>query len=223
MCIGFTLCIFGVIMGISYAVNTARTNALRTVAAQAGYSFEESGTLSREPFGSMRLFHEGRSPTMKNVMREKNLVVFDYSYLKSSSGGYGSGIRSSRSTWTVAVFHLEGGDIPRFKLGPKSEISKFFDQVGYKDIEFQENTNFTDAFLIRGTDDSAIRNHFTPQLRMQLSMIPDWYVEGEGEWLAAYRAQPIVCPLEPGEIVNFIEEAKSVFACFFSGRKLHSW
>lgn len=210
------LAIFGVII-VAVAISmyfTARwekqrTEALRVVADGLGFEYWPRGSdaLVGE-FGPFHLFQIGRARTIKNFMQGAaqglTISLFDYSYV------IGSGKHQQTIVQSVFVAHRAGMNLPSFSVRPKS----FWDRIGHwfgtKDIEFESNPAFNNAFLVKGSDDVAIRAAFTDPLLEYLVTHPNVQLEGNGERLMYYRGARV----KPEQMRDFMAEGFAVLGLF---------
>jgi hypothetical protein len=163
-----------------------RTQQLQLTAGQLGWSFTPETTLSMIPgFERFALFNQGHTKTIKNMMYgEANGIkaaVFDYVYVT----GYGK----HRRTHAQSVAYLEPGNlsIPYFSLRPESTVLKIFAAFGYQDIDFGQRPAFSSQYLLRGSDEQAIRGTFNDGLLSLYEANPGTCTDGGGNQLLIYR------------------------------------
>lgn len=154
-----TLFAIGVIIYVIYA-ERVRTLALAELAAELGFDFEaESPSSLLDDLQGLYLFQQGRQPRVRNHLHgttaELDVSIFDYSYT------VGSGKSKQTVTQTVVCFRTESLQLPAFTLRPENfwhRIGQFF---GIKDIAIDTHPQFSQAFLLQGVDEDAIRAVFT--------------------------------------------------------------
>ena len=104
------------------------------------------------------LFNKGHSREMKHVMKTKTdnvkMTLFDYAYTTAS------GEHHSRHTQTVVAFEHDSLSLPKFTLSPEGLFSKIGAAIGFQDIDFDEHSEFSKSFVLKGEDEPAIRNFF---------------------------------------------------------------
>jgi hypothetical protein len=185
--------IFVVIAGLivffiyySYRQEKQRTADLQRVAEELGFEFlpkDDGSFLSKR--GGFHLFSQGHSKRLSNLMRgkTKNLAVaiFDYKYTT------GSGKNSHTWIQTVAAFQVDSPPFPTFSLRPESVWDKIGAWMGYKDIDFPHAPIFSKNYLLRGSDETAIRALFTDQALFFFEANQGLSVEGDQDWLLVYR------------------------------------
>jgi hypothetical protein len=134
-----------------------RTEALNVVAAEIGLGFsatQDDNLLARMQVFS--LFNKGHSRKMRNVMKAEGesttLAIFDYQYTT------GSGKHQHCHSQTVVSVESDSLCLPRFTLWPEGLLSKLGAMVGAQDIDFDEHPEFSKSFVLKGDDESAIRD-----------------------------------------------------------------
>ena len=198
-----------VILGIR--AERKRNEALRRAADEMGFEFTPSpdeGMLTRYP--GFHLFTQGRSRTVKNLLRGKagglEVSIFDYAYTTGSG--------KNRHTWrqTVLAFEIEDVDLPGFSLRPESWFHKVGQWLGYTDINFESHPTFSKKYLLRsGEREEDVRALFTDHVLEYYETNPNVCTEGCGGRLVYYRAQK---RLDPAEVRSFLEEGFRVLALF---------
>ncbi|RLG15093.1 MAG: hypothetical protein DRN71_02195 [Candidatus Nanohalarchaeota archaeon] len=151
------------IVAFAFWSEKKRREELKTAAHRMAFSFSpEKDVNLTVPMGNMKLFTKGHSRKAHNIMKgETNRVhwtVFDYEY----TVGYGR--HSHTYNLTVASAQLHDLSLPKFSLGPESFFDKLGDMIGYKDIDFDSNPEFSKRYLLKGMDESAIRKLFTHEI-----------------------------------------------------------
>jgi hypothetical protein len=112
---------------------------------------------------------------------ELRLIVFDYQYT------VGSGKNSSTRSYAVVLAIGSQFQLPRFSLEPETFIHRVADFFGFKDIDFEEDANFSDRFLLKGDQEEAIRSFFTPARRAKLVALGPLQIEAAGQCMIVYR------------------------------------
>lgn len=203
----FTLVIVGIV--VNYHLEKKRTEAFQKLAGELSFRFlpAGSGELLRE-LGHFHLFTPGHSKQMKNLMRGEaqglEISIFDYRYV------VGSG--KHRQTWNQSVFlaRSSGMNLPHFSMRPESIWHKIGSWFGYEDIDFESHPKFSKAYLLKGPDESAIRNLFTAETLDHFEATHGLNVEGHGDLLIFYR----YARLQPDKIRDFMTEGFGVLKLF---------
>jgi hypothetical protein len=196
-----------------------RTQALQEVAQQIGFNFadrDQSGT----PQVGTALFSKGSSRRFRNIMNGSfagfQTSLFDYSYTTSN------GKNSSTWTQTVAVFKQET-QMPLFELRPEGFLDRVGEVFVHRDIDFDSHPEFSRRYLLRGADEQAVRELFTPALRTFFEALPaerKWHIEGGQGTLFLYRSAATV---KPEDIRPFLDETSSIAQTFFASGGLKRW
>jgi hypothetical protein len=188
-----------------------RQESLAGLAARLGLSFQaEAPGLDAEDYRGLHLFSRGRERTYRNVLNGRpegtdGLILCDYGY----TTGDGKNTKTLRQT--VALLAYARGGVPRFELRPEGVLHRVGAIFGYQDIDFKESPGFSSSYLLRGTDEAAVRGLFRTNLREYFETHPGWCVDGRGSWLAAYRQDVLV---KPADIPAFIDAAKVLLWAF---------
>jgi len=193
---------------LAYVNEKKRTAALFDVATRMGFTFEAKVAKEALPtLGPFHLFKRGRNHKARNLMRGRSegadAIVLDYQY---TTGG---GKNSHTHVQTVVLYPGIGTEarLPEFTLGPEHWWDRIGQVFGYQDIDFESSPEFSDRYLLRGPDESAIRAAFGSNVLGFFAQNQGWSVESAGGSLAVYRAgrRP-----KPEEMQPFIAETAAV-------------
>jgi len=202
------LAVIGVAAYIAWVNEKKRTAALFDVATRMGFTFEPKVTNEEAAtLGSFHLFRIGRSRKGKNLMRGKadgaDAIVLDYQYTT------GSGKSSHTHVQTVVLYPGVPTDtrLPDFTLAPEHWWTRIGELFGYQDINFESSEEFSRQYLLRGTDESAIRAAFGANVLGYFAQNPGWSVESAGGQLAVYHTERRP---KPEELQAFVAETASV-------------
>ena len=189
-----------------------RTEALGFTAEEMGFAFSpkvDRMFLSAMP--EFHLFSRGRSKRVSNLMEGTfggaNALVFDYRF---TTGG---GKNSHTYRQTVICFELQNTLLPSFSLRPEGVLHKIGSRLGYQDIDFENYPEFSASYLLRGSDEEAVRNVFTESILAFYEMSSRLCTEGNGDRMLFYRQSKRV---RPEELQMFLEEALEALSLFDS-------
>lgn len=187
-----------------------RSNALSRVASDMGFSFGPDLYPVHEELSHLRLFQQGRRRETKNVLRGSlhgnKTTLFDYKF----TVGYGKNSHDYHQT--VAAFHSSEDSLPSFELRPEGILAKISSALGfYKDIDFEANPDFSKRYLLRGSDERAVRTLFHPGVLGFFREELGWAAEGGGNWLVIYRPAWLI---KPGNLRSFLNTAERIFRLF---------
>ena len=168
-----------------YRSSKKRREDLEKFAQSRGLSFSKEEPHIRG-LPSFHLFKQGGSSSFKNVIQGhldgQDIKFFDYSF------EINSGETNTTQTQTAIVFNVKDKKLPAFELRPEYFYHKIGALVGYNDIDFQEDPQFSKKYLLKGKDEGAIRNLFHSQIRNYFLKNEKWCAEGDGQWLIVYKA-----------------------------------
>ena len=121
-------------------------------------------------------------------------------------------IVAERHRQTVAAFRLPDMDVPEFDLQPEKWVHKLTELFGYQDIDFVDSPHFSDQYLLRGSDEEAVRDLFSVDLRQFMESINGFSLAGGEHWLVIYQCDRRVGPME---LKVFIEETFKIGVKFW--------
>jgi len=191
----FAVCFFAVILalGVLIAAISAhferrRTAQVAAYAEECGLRFSEAlPPIAIEDRYNFPLFQLGRDGHAKNYLDATadgaSICLFDYYY--TTGGG------KHKQTHVQTVYWSEGPrlNLPAFTLRPRSVFHRIGAWFGYRTIEIDQYPEFGRAYTLRGADETAIRDVFTPATVAVLLSIPTVYcLEAERTQFILYRA-----------------------------------
>lgn len=176
---GFWL--IAVVVGLSvilygYFAEKKRRDAMSALAAELGLSYSQDLEAADQiKFQNFQLAQQGRSRKASNVIvadsGELRLVFFDYEYKT------GSGKNSSTHRQCVVFIQSPALRVPDFSIEPEGFFNRLVVFFGAKDIDFDEDPDFSKRFLLQGPDESAIRSFFHARRRKDFLKVEDTQVE----------------------------------------------
>jgi hypothetical protein len=220
ICVAFAIVFIAFAIGIpvlvvflimhSKKVAKQRQDALRRVARELRFHFYPSGDADlQSSLQSFHLFQQGSGRQLINLLsgntRNLEVNIFDYHYTT------GSGEDSHTSRQTVVSFEDRDLNLPVFGLRPKSIWAKIGSMFGYQVITFDSHPRFNEIFLVRGPDEGAIRDLFTPKVLDFLEEFPNICIEADGSALLFYWHGDLVRPEEIRDRMDNGFEVLSVF------------
>lgn len=187
-------------IGIGQWLQRRRTAAFEAAVLPLGLRFRaRDPELPAQPFFSLPLFQRGHGGWARNVGRGDRSWLFDYGYRT------GHGKNQSRRVQTVAAVHAQHG--VTFELGAEGWLDKLGSALGGRDVDFDADPAFSRSYRLRGPDEATLRERFGPGLRQQLVRQPGWSLEGDGDWVIAYRARRRVAP---EDLAQFFIDARDL-------------
>jgi hypothetical protein len=131
-----------------------------------------------------------------------NIKVCDYSY------SFKTGRNLDTATQTVVHLRSPLLRLPSFLLRPKSSLAKLGQALGAApDINFEGAPAFNSMFLLRGGNETAIRQLFTPAVIRHFEQLPGISVGGSGGALVVYRDRKLA---KPKDFPERLAEARAI-------------
>jgi len=201
-------------MAISLVFNAwagrKRKEALQQAAAEMGFSFlpdDKDFNNQIQASTSLDLFTKGRSRKAYNLLRGQRrdaaIVLFDYKY--TTGGG-----RSSQTHHQTAIlFTLEQSDMTQFSLRPRGLFDKMAAKFRQKEIDFETAPEFSKKYLVKGSDEAAIRRIFNTSVVAFYEGQQGLSTEASTNQLLFYRQGKRV---KPEELSAFLENAAQLLA-----------
>ncbi len=183
--IAIPLIIVGVLVGAVVA-ERKRRQALEQAAGELGLAFElRLSDFDQGIFNQYQLAQQGRGRAASNAIvadsGDLRLVIFDYKY---TTGGGKSQTTHRQSVVLVTSPSLR---LPSFSLAPENFFHRFAEMLGFPDIDFDDDPEFSRRFLLKGPDEAAIRTLFDARRRAAFLKLPPVHVEGSGAGFIVYH------------------------------------
>ncbi|MCK5474899.1 MAG: hypothetical protein KAI53_05835 [Candidatus Aenigmarchaeota archaeon] len=202
------------IIGIIYLVVRAekkRTENLKTKAHMMGLSFSEKtpddfiSTLSE-----FKLFTEGHSKKAHNLIEGSaqgiQYSIFDYRYT------VGAGKHSQTHIQTVFSAKKDNMKLPKFSMTPEYFYHKIGDLLGSKDIDFVNKPIFSKKYLLKGSDETAIRNTFKEEILSFFERKKEKIaIQANGNKMILYRPSKNI---KPKDLTKFKDESIKIVELF---------
>ncbi|HSK10273.1 MAG TPA: hypothetical protein VK911_11915 [Vicinamibacterales bacterium] len=183
-----------------------RNEGMARASETIGFAFTPKGDPGElKARADLPLFGNGHSRKVRNVMTGRmggvEAQLFDYQYT------VGGGKHSHTWRQTVALLPAPPG-LPDFVLAPENIFHKVGQRFGYQDIDFDHSPEFSSRYLLRGTDETAIRAAFSQDRLAFLAGQPGWTVESRGAYLGIYRAGK---RCRPEDLPGLVADVQSVW------------
>jgi hypothetical protein len=185
-----------------------RQKALVEVARQLGLDFEAEDWPPRYPGPQLeaRHFMHNQGQMFRNTMSGERSKL-RASFFDHVIGGR-SGHTDTIASFTQPIF------LPEFTLTQKGILSAIGNSLLHRKIDFDSDPVFSERFSLAGSEENAVRELFTPDMREFLETIePEWQIEGSGHTLFMYQSGYVVKPDEYGD---FVDETTDMAKTFFS-------
>lgn len=181
-----------------------RTQEFAEAAQQMGFTFlgkAWSGpVLSPQYRISLLQRMRGRfSNVMTGSVSGLQIALFDYTYHQGKSV----------VTQTLAAF-TQDLRLPAFELRAENVFDRIGEAFAHRDIDFDSHPEFSKRYFLRGPDEAATRQLFTPSLLTYFEQIPvdkKWHIEASETTLIIYGWRG---PLRASEIRYFLEETSAI-------------
>lgn len=168
-----------------YFAEKKRREQIVQVASAMGLPYFEKGDPALlSDLSEFELFSKGRRRAITNMVHGEadgvDLGLFDYQYT-IGSGKYSQTLRQS-------VVYIRAKDLvaPVFTIGPESFFHRIGNFLGMQDIDFDTHPEFSKKFMLRGPDETAIREFFTGERLTFLEGHPTISIEARGDQLAVF-------------------------------------
>jgi hypothetical protein len=194
-------------IGIGMYYEKKRREALAKVAADLGLEFFPQGIPGLlAAIQGFTLFSSGRGHSVTNTIRgltdDVELTIFDLTYT------VGSGKNSSTYRQTIVRFASPRLRLPEFVVSPEGFFHKIGKLFGVKDINFDEDPQFSSAFLLQGPNEAAIRQIFGSAVREWFSQRKGITAAGRGTQMFFFRASK---RMNADKIPGLLEEGFGFF------------
>ena len=187
-----------------------RAEKLEAICKELGLRFvaKDDGTLF-DALSHFRLFSEGTGRKIRNVFLgqadDREIAIFGYRYTVPH------GKNNQTIQQTVMSFRSEQLNLPQFEMRPESFLHKIGKAFGMQDINFEDHPTFSKKYLLRASDEAAVRGVFNDNVLRHFAQNTGVNVEADGNRLIYYRAASRV---SPNQIRMFMEEGFRVVGLF---------
>jgi hypothetical protein len=185
-----------VLVLIGNKLERKRTETLRTVVApRLGLDFVQTDeTGIQAGFTGFDLFSHGRSKRVSNIaygrLDDVEVILFDYEYVT------GSGKNRQTHRQTIGFFQSDALALPEFVARPENIFHKIGQVFGYQDIDLPAHPEFSRRYVLRGVDESGIRDLFTPEVARFFESNPGLGIEAKADRFVLYRTRKRLKPEE---------------------------
>lgn len=190
---------------LAYYEKQKRIEGMRAVAARLGYRYAEADAGLAGTLAGFALLSRGHSHRASNVLSTEvdgtAATVADYHY----ETGYGK----QRHSYRQSVLLLESGQmgLPAFVLRPEGFGQRLAGLLGQQDIDFEEQPNFSAAYLLQASDEAQVRSLFGAEKLAYFAQRPGLSVESQGQRLIYYRANRRV---SPEDVPTFVKDGLAI-------------
>jgi hypothetical protein len=194
-----------------YAYAKRRGEALQKFARRRGLSYSKKADMTAVvEFSDFQLFAAKTKKTFSNMisgeMESTYVLLFDYRF--RTSDAHLSDINSQ----TVAAIKSNRFNFPAFEMYPQGAFQKILSVLGMQDINFQHQSGFSNAYILRGDDESAVRSIFTDQVLFYFENHRGLTIETKGNKLIYYRDGKLI---SPDNINTFLSDLLDIARLFY--------
>jgi len=186
-----------------------RSEAMAAAAAEIGLDFSaDQDEALLEALQDFTLFTQGHSRKMRNLMIAKTdlatLTIFDYRFVT------GGGQYSTTHQQSVILMQSDSLELPRFRLKPEGFFDKIGAAIGFQDIDFDDNPDFSKAFTLKGDNEEAIRKFFDSKMLTDFLQHQRRAVESDRGLFIYYQTGR----KKPEEIRPFMADGYALYSAF---------
>ncbi len=200
--------VIGTIIGLAIYFERRRTTLITEHGTALGFSVQMVMPGELDGFsGSTKLMNTGRGRKAFNILRREvpplDVVLCDFRYT------VGSGKHSRTIQQTIAIFRSPRLQTPTFTISPEGFFSRIGAMFGGQDIDFDDSPAFSRKFVLKGSNEEAIRAFLTPERRDLLTTFDRLCMEVFPGcmyfWFDGKRTPP-------AQLQQFFEQAFSVYS-----------
>ena len=182
---GMILAGFGAIVWGVLAEKKRRETIAQTVEELGLRLASDLDESDRNFFDVCQLAQQGHSRQVSNVIVADSgalrMVLFDYLY-KTSNGKNSTTYKQS-----VVLVRSPALRMPQFTISPEGFFHRVLEMFGAKDIDFEEDREFSDLFLLQGTQEQEVRSFFNAERRNEFANHANMHLESQADSFLYYR------------------------------------
>ncbi|MFC1746426.1 hypothetical protein ACFL35_20705 [Candidatus Riflebacteria bacterium] len=199
------------IFGLVFWYEKKRREEWQSVAKGLGFTYLQNDNSIQQTHNCFKIFNQGHGRQATNVIRGGKdgiaFVIADYRY---TTGGRKN---SSTHYQTICIVENTNFNIPHFFLRREIKIFDFLGKMfGGQDINFDEDTNFSNAFVLQGESEGMVRKLFTKEIRRAFMEFEgsNLQVEARGNMILIHEGTSI----KPMEVKNLMAKAFKIMNIF---------
>lgn len=126
--------------------------------------------------------------TFKDELDGKEFRIFDYYYTVNSN--------NSSHTYKQTVFFVNSKELslPEFMMKPENFFHKIGAFLGFGDINFERDPQFSGQYYLKGPEEDFIRSLMTDKVLHYFRINEGWSVEGINYYLILYQYNTLIHP-----------------------------
>lgn len=157
------------------------------------------------PIPDFRITSKGHSRKTRNCFEGRagglDLMIFDYRYT------VGGGKNQHTYQFTLAMTET---NLPVFQLYKEGLFQKIADKFSKADIDFEGYPIFSDKYVLKGDDEQAVRNLFSPEVLLHFENA-EWCAESNGSQLVFWKHNKRIKPEHMNEFLNAVKPSFKLF------------
>ncbi|MCB0483748.1 MAG: SulP family inorganic anion transporter, partial [Flavobacteriales bacterium] len=152
-------------------------------------------------FEAVNLFQE------REVSEVRNCIHFEVGKLEATMADISlrSASRFAHHDSLITVLHLRLENVPEFRLLREMMLDKMLESVGRQDIDFSNYPEFSNHYLLQGTQENDVRIFFTPKMVEYLEMYKGYNLYGNSAGLVITRNNALISVGEMLQMLQFSE------------------
>lgn len=213
MIVGFAAFVVGIIVAVS--VYNAQMQKMRRESIQ-GFANESGLTFWADDIEKLRtrlldfqLFKEGRAQRAFNVLRAEaegvSMTVFDYQFTT------GSGKSQHTHRLTTLLVEADSLHLPPLTLRPENIFDSIAGVFGFRDIDFENNPEFSRGFVLKSPNEEFTRKLFDQDICQFFMARRDVVLESNRNRFVLYRRNKTV---HPRDFKSFMADGLELFNLF---------
>ena len=188
---------------------TSRQLKLKSLAESHGWIFDKSVKRYAPEF---QRFHLLRHRVVDRSYNKVSGLLDKYSFvIKDIDFQEGEFHKHVSGQSTVALIELPE-KAPLFTIEKEHLFDRLAALAGFDDIDFKNFKKFSDTFRLKGEDETAIRNFFTPQLISFLENNTQYRIESSGNEILLIGKERPMSVAEIETMVQFIKKLIKVLS-----------
>ena len=155
---------FILIFIIVFLINKKRKKGIKDYCEANGIKYEESSYSIPDCKEKFRATSIGGSTTFTSIMSGEragiNYCILDYQGTVNTRRGV------NNYCSTICLLSKSGIVFPTFYIRPEMRLTDMLNEkLGMQDIDFDEDKEFSNKYVLQGPNEKEIRNYFTPEIR----------------------------------------------------------
>ena len=179
---------------------TEHQQHLKKIASKNEWKFLPAKTISFDNFVGFNFGINSKIVHAQNIVSGKyegvRLIYSEIIYDKTPD-------TASADSQLSALLIIPTVEVPVFMLEREGFFEKITDLAYRTDIDFDAHPVFSDKFVLKGPDESAIRNFFHPGIIRKVEEHPHFHMESNGEAILLYRFDKSDSDESISELIRF--------------------